>query len=382
MGPTPAKTAGKMAQPNRDPLTTRGSHDQRAREAFVARLTKALDAEVRPRFRTLYERSGQIAGEPRAVAEHMLRFPSVRFWYGLRTETQRRKFAIVRDTVEADADRLRESIAALPECGSLTLDPQLPIPSYLAAADTHLMAGGYCAERDAQDVTAGAVYERAIGIHNMGSQGELNDDAGRSIVSWLKAQFAELQPRRILDMGCTVGHFTLPFAAAFPQAQVHAIDVAAPCLRYGHARARAAGVPVHFHQMNAEATRFADGYFDLVVSRILLHETSLRAVKNIFSECYRLLAPGGIMLHSDAPQFDELDVYTASLRHWDTHYNNEPFMERFYQLPLEQLYEQAGFAAANTFRALVPGLYFKRHPRPAAAARNPGGRYFVSGARR
>jgi ubiquinone/menaquinone biosynthesis C-methylase UbiE len=134
--------------------------------------------------------------------------------------------------------------------------------------------------------------------------------------------------------------------------------------------------------MNAERTSFPDQHFDLVVSRILLHETSLTAVKNIFAECFRLLAPGGVMLHSDAPQFDELDAYTASLRHWDAHYNNEPFMERFYQLPLEAMYEAAGFAAETTFRAFVPGRYFQAHPRPATAARNPGGRYFVSGARR
>ena len=364
-------------------LRARGSHDQRAREALAACLTRSLDAEVRPELRKLFERdrAAQAAADPRRIAEAMLEYPSVRFWYALRSDNQARKFSTVRETVDAD-DQLLQRISMLPDCGSLREDPELPMPRYLTAADTDLMAGSYYSQTDDRDMTAGAVYDRGIGIHNMGSQGELNDDAGRSVASWLKERFSDLAPRRILDMGCTVGHFTLPFAAAFPEAEVHAIDVAAPCLRYGHARARAAGLPVRFAQMNAEATGYADGYFDLVVSRILLHETSLAAVKNIFAECFRLLAPGGVMLHSDAPQFDELDPYTASLRHWDTHYNNEPFMERFYQLPLERLYQQAGFAAANTYRAFVPGLHFKAHPRPAAASRNPGGRYFVSGARR
>ena len=365
-------------------LQARGSHDQRSREAFAARMTKTLDAELRPQLRRLFEQAhdAEALEDPGAVAKFMLEFPSVRFWYGLRTENQKRKFATVRDTVEADPDLIAR-VAALPDCGSLTLDPELAIPRYLTAADTHLMAGGYHSQRnDDDDMTAGAIYDRAIGIHNMGSQGAGNDDAGRSVVNWLRTRFPDLVPRRVLDMGCTVGHFTLPFKEAFPEAEVFAIDVAAPCLRYGHARARAAGLSVHFQQMNAERTSFPDQHFDLVVSRILLHETSLRAVKNIFAECFRLLAPGGVMLHSDAPQFDELDAYTASLRHWDAHYNNEPFMERFYQLPLEAMYEEAGFADETTFRAFVPGRYFQAHPRPAAAARNPGGRYFVSGARR
>ena len=350
----------------------------------MAQMTRTLDATIRPHFRPLYQQAPLDPDQenPRSVAEHMLRLNCVRLWYALRSLNQKQKFAIVRTTVEADEARRNAALATLPQIGSLSLDPDLPIPRYLTALDTHLMAGSYYSEKHQQDMTAGAVYDRAIGIHNMGSQGGLNDDAGRSIATWIQARFPDLKPRRILDMGCTVGHFTLPFKEAFPDAEVHAIDVAAPCLRFGHARARALGAEVHFHQMNAEATAFPDQHFDLVVSRILLHETSLPAVRNIFRECFRLLSPGGATLHSDAPQFDELDAYTASLRHWDTHHNNEPFMERFYQLPLETLYQDAGFGPARTFRSFVPGLFFQAHPRPAAASRNPGGRYFVSGARR
>ena len=365
-------------------LNARACRDQRAREAFVAQITRTLDAQIRPRFRGLYEQAPLDPGREshRAVAEYMLGFSCVRLWYALRSENQRLKFATVRNTVEADEARLAAAAESLPCLGSLSLDPGLPIPRYLAAMDTHLMVGSYYSQRHDQDMTAGAVYDRAIGMHNMGSQGGLNDDAGRSVVAWLQARWPDFKPRRILDMGCTVGHFTLPFKAAFPAAEVHGIDVAAPCLRYGHARARALGAEIHFHQMNAETTSFPDQHFDLVVSRILLHETSLPAIKNIFAECFRLLAPGGVMLHSDAPQFDELDAYTASLRHWDTHFNNEPFMERFYQLPLEAMYQAAGFRPRDTFRSFVPGLFFQAHPRPAAASRNPGGRYFLTGARR
>lgn len=67
-------------------------------------------------------------------------------------------------------------------------------------------------------------------------------------------------------------------------------------------RAAGLGVDVHFAQMNAEHTPFPNGHFDLVVSHILLHETSGRTLPSIFDECFRLLAPGGWMIHADVPR--------------------------------------------------------------------------------
>jgi ubiquinone/menaquinone biosynthesis C-methylase UbiE len=263
----------------------------------------------------------------------------------------------------------------------LNLDADFKMPAYLAEIDIHRKPGGYHAEHIGGDVAAGAQYDRTITVHNMGSQGPYNDDAGLSLAAWIGQRFPDLKPRRILDMGCTIGNHTLPYAAAFPGADVHGIDCSAPCLRYAHARANALGVTAHFHQMNAEATSFPDGHFDLVVSRILLHETSRAALPNIFRECRRLLKPGGVMLHCDAPQFDEMDAYQASLRDWDATCNNEPFMLTVYGLPLEKMYAEAGFAADQTFRGYAHSLFFARHS-PDPNATRSGGKYFFTGARR
>ena len=64
-----------------------------------------------------------------------------------------------------------------------------------------------------------------------------------------------------------------------------ALTLARPVVRYAHARAAAMGQEVNFAQMNAEETTFEDGYFDLAVSHILLHETSGKAMPRIFAEC-------------------------------------------------------------------------------------------------
>ena len=117
-------------------------------------------------------------------------------------------------------------------------------------------------------MAAGATYDRAVYIYAMSRLGTLNDEMGQSVVLHLKEQHPNFQPRRILDMGCTVGHSTLPYVDAYPEAEIFAIDVGAPVLRYAHARAEALGKRVHFSQQNAEQTNFEEGSFDLIVSHI------------------------------------------------------------------------------------------------------------------
>ncbi len=361
------------------------THDEAAHERFCQNLAVKLESRFRPQLRTLYEdrvRPHLKASDesPRVIAKAMRRFDQTRQWYRLRTDNQDRMYAVS----GAIIDRQLESLAARAKSlsgalGSLSLDPTIKIPNYLADQDIHRKPGGYHTERTTDDVAAGAEYDRTITVHNMGSQGANNDDPGISLAAEIKRRFPALKPRRILDLGCTIGNNTLPFATAFPEAEVHGIDCSAPCLRYAHARANALGVGAHFHQMNAEATTFEESSFDLVVSRILLHETSRAALPRIFRECHRLLSPGGVMLHCDAPQFDEMDAYQASLRDWDATCNNEPFMLTVYALPLESLYAEAGFDKAQTFRGYAASQYFQRH-HPDPNATRSGGKYFFTGA--
>jgi SAM-dependent methyltransferase len=366
-------------------LLPRPTHDEASRERFCQGLAVKLEVRVRPKLRGHFEArvAPQLpAGQhtPRGIAKAMRRLDQTKAWYRLRTDNQDRMYAVSGEIIERQIDALAQTARATSgRLGSLTLNPTLAIPSYLVEHDIHRKPGGYHSEFIADDVAAGAQYDRTISVHNMGSQGQNNDDPGVSLATEIKRRFPKLAPRRVLDMGCTIGNNTLPYVDAFPDAEVHGIDCSAPCLRYAHARANALKVSAHFHQMNAESTTFAAGSFDLVVSRILLHETSRTALPRIFAECFRLLAPGGVMLHCDAPQFDEMDVYQASLRDWDATCNNEPFMMTVYSLPLEQMYASAGFDPAKTFRGRVPSAFFSRQPLDPNATRS-GGAYFFTGA--
>ena len=243
--------------------------------------------------------------------------------------------------VNRDLDSLNEKIK-IPKgtktLGSLKLDTKLQVPRYHTAVDIHCQPGGYHSEVTADDASAGLVYDRAVHIYAMGQLGPYNDDIGASILLWLKNNHPTLAPKKILDMGCSVGHSTVPYAQAFPDAEVHGIDVAAPMLRYAHARAEELGEKVHFSQQNAEQTNFKSGTFDLIVSHILLHETSQKAIHNIVKECHRLLKPGGLMIHGrNALLTKTWEPFDAFMLDWDTRNNNEPFWARSHEIDLEKL---------------------------------------------
>jgi ubiquinone/menaquinone biosynthesis C-methylase UbiE len=229
------------------------------------------------------------------------------------------------------------------------------VPWYNAEVDIHAMPGGYRGEYIDDDVAAGAVYDRGVYVYAMGQMGALNDDYGQSIVAnFLRHQHPDFAPKRMLDIGCTVGNATLPYVDAFPDAEMHAIDLGAPVLRYAHARAQSLGKAVHFSQQNAERTDFPDGHFDLIVSHIVVHEMSPAALRNMLAECNRLLASGGMMIHADFPGYAGVDPLTQAMIDWDTYYNHEPFWGPMRDMDLSAEALTAGFDEGSVDEVIVP----------------------------
>ncbi len=345
------------------------SHDEFARQEFVRAYKEYLVQHVHAGNRQRYERSvrpgfershGRAPRDRFEVRDVMRVDPYYRMFSTLLRTSQEMMWSACQMPVERELDALNErvrSAAGNAAGGSLELDPALEVPRYHTAVDIHCQPGGYHTEATVDDAAAGMVYDRAVHIYAMGQMGPYNDDMGASVVRWLQLEDPDFKPRRILDMGCAVGHSTVPYARAFPQAEVYAIDVAAPMLRYAHARAEDLGVSIHFSQQNAEKTRFDDGYFDLVVSHILLHETSQRAIHNIIAECRRLLGAGGMMIHAETPPYKNMDAFDAFMLDWDTRNNNEPFWARSHEIDLPALSASGGFDPALEFETLIPSAF-------------------------
>lgn len=350
-----------MIHPEAHAMLPESTHDERERQQFVTQLRghlasrvvpgnyRVYERRVEPGFHSRHGRKPQHFSEVRAEMEQDGYY---QFWSAMQRCSQELMWDSVIDPVErqlvtlrnkglASAAKSRATRGKAVRSGSLRLDPELRVPRYHTAVDIHLQPGGYHSEFIEDDVAAGVVYDMGLHIYSNGSMGSLNEYLGDLLLGFYCERFGKKSPKNILDMGCAIGNSTLPWARAFPNARVEAIDVAAPQLRYAHARARHLGVPVHFSQQNAESTAFADESFDLVISHIMLHETSKSALNRILRECRRLLRPGGVMLHLEVPR--GRTVLEQFLYNWESWNNNETFGQFMTEADLAQLTCQAGF---------------------------------------
>lgn len=314
----------------------RANHDERARQEFTKSLKQFVQQGLLPGLTPVYQHRAAKAfekehGKPPAdrwdIRKAMVKDLYFQHYAATNRIAQELLWEAVIGSVERQLPELEKAIAELTASNAAPLesDPAFPVPRYVSALDIHCMPGGYASEIDGNDIAQGAIYDRGVYLYAMGYMGPDNDDMGRSVCNYIKRRMPGFAPKRILDMGCTVGHSTVPFKEQFPDAEVIGIDVGGPCVRYAHARAKALGHDVSFMQRSAEDTGFEAGSFDLVVSHILLHETSGQAMPRIFRECHRLLKPGGLMIHADLPPFDLMDPFTQFILDNETYYNNEPF---------------------------------------------------------
>ena len=342
-------------QPDHD-MMAKANHDEFARQAFVTSLKRHISSTITPgnkvemekraipAFKKRHKRAPKNRSELRKAME---RGPHHQIWGSLMRTAQELMWESVGDTVDRQLDQLiRKARGGKKPLGSLRLDADLEIPRYISQVDIHCMPGGYNTEVAPDDVRAGAIYDRGAFLYHLGQRGM--DDNGRLLVAFILGEHSGLAPKRILDMGCTVGHATTALCDFFPDAETHAIDFGAPLLRYAHARAEAMGRAIHFTQANAEETGFEDDTFDLVVSSNLMHETSTRALPRIFAECRRILRPGGVTAHMEVPvRYADMELYDQVMRGWQTHYNAEPFWDAACSTNLVSMARKAGLTKAR-----------------------------------
>lgn len=339
------------------PMLVDSNCDDRARQEFAKSLKTHIQQSLLPAVSGAYfqraipayaSETGQAPTNHKEARKAFAEDPLFKAYLAINRSSQELQWFSVIDAIEEQSEAMEKSAENIPAAGgSLEIDPDFVVPKYISSLDIHCMPGGYCGPEGASKFHAGALYDRGVYLYAMGYMGPNNDDMGRSVCNYIKRNIIkerpDFKPLRILDMGCTVGHSTLPYAEMFPDAEVHAIDVAGACVTYGHHRAEGMGVPIHFKQANAEETSYEDESFDLVVSHILLHETSNKAMPRIFKECHRLLKPGGLMIHADLPPFGDMDAYTQLILDNETWYNNEPFWSAMRGMDQIQLSLDAGF---------------------------------------
>jgi SAM-dependent methyltransferase len=336
---------------------------EQSRQDFVLALKFLANGPMQSRVRA------------QTAATGLERTAAFREWAAVTHRSQTMMWQAIEPTAQRGAERAAAELAALERDprrrGSLELDPELEVPEPVASVEIHRQPGGYVAESSEHDPIAGLRYMGSSLIYSTGKglAGAATDKRGQFLVDLVRERFPDLEPRRILELGCGIGVTTQPIAAAFPGAEYHAVDVAAGLLRFAHLSAERRGIAVHFHQRDAAATRFPAHHFDLILSNILFHETSAEKIPQILAECRRLLAPGGAMLHVDvATRREQMPLADRLMSDWQVRWNGEPFWTGFASTDIRAALAGAGFPAESTFADIVG--------RPAG----PGG-WYVFGAR-
>jgi ubiquinone/menaquinone biosynthesis C-methylase UbiE len=356
-----------MTQQREHDFLISGTHDDYNRQSFIQNMRMHILQDVSSGMEEVYEhrvkpamvkQNGAEPDDGRDICKAMMKDPYGKTWAAMIHTCQEMIWESVGAGIERQQPHLNERVRGLnSRLGSVTLNPDLELPRYTTASDIHVMPGNYHTERQQDDVSQGALFDRGLYVFQSGFAGEDCDSNGRTGAELVKRAWPDFKPKKILDLGCTVGNNTMPYADVFPDAELHAIDVAAPCVRYGHARAEALGKAAHFHQMDAEHLDFEDNSFDLVVSCILFHETSRKAVGNILREAHRVLKTGGLMMHLETPRASEMTPYQSFRLDWDTYYNNEPFLSTWMRTDMKEASTNAGFAEDKYESYVVPDFY-------------------------
>ena len=115
---------------------------------------------------------------------------------------------------------------------------------------------------------------------------QLASGSERLHLHWL----GELQGKRLLDVGCGVGQWSVFLAKL--GAEVWAIDISPASLEVARRNATLHGVEdrIHFDTMNALATSFPDQFFDRVHGQDVIHHLDPELLGR---EVGRVLRPGG-----------------------------------------------------------------------------------------
>ena len=344
------------------------THDEFARESFASSMRKFFTEEVFPGNRRLYAEHLRPAfeaehGRPPQTRKEVKDLMNGTFYYRAGTllgrASQELLWDVVGESVERQLEDLKAKVPKGATLGTLRVNPNLEMPPYIEAVDIHVMPGNFHTEITEHDVYAGALYDRGVHVFSYGGLGEYNHALGEVFASFFKERFPELQPKRVLDMGCGCGFSTVPFKLAYPDAEVYGIDIGAPMVRYAHARAESLGVAIHFSQQNAAHTDFPDGYFDVVYSALVHHECPMKVIEETLHEGYRLLAPGGVMYHDGIKRKPDTDPFQQFLGSWFTNNNNEPFENAAREVDFEGSCIAAGFRPEDLFSGTREQVYLK-----------------------
>ena len=75
----------------------------------------------------------------------------------------------------------------------------------------------------------------------------------------------------------------------------------------------------------------------------------------VMRESFRLLKPGGLVVHQDVPtQKADMPAFDQWLSNWQVIHNDEPYWQTFAETSVPEALAEAGFAGCDIFEAYQP----------------------------
>jgi len=163
------------------------------------------------------------------------------------------------------------------------------IPPHFNFTFVHFLPGGY-------------LNGHTVRISYLGKS-KFNFLHEEKIREYIGMLYGDKSPKRILDIGTGPGFSAFVLADMFPEAEVIAVDLAAPYIRMARQWQTLRNVSnIQFYHANAEDLSWLETEsFDFINYAYVIHEMPADNAMRVISEMYRLLAPGGTMNGFEVP---------------------------------------------------------------------------------
>jgi ubiquinone/menaquinone biosynthesis C-methylase UbiE len=175
----------------------------------------------------------------------------------------------------------------------------------------------------------------------------------RQALPQLREVFAGRDQRKLklLDIGCGTGRFLDAVKQAWPRLPMLGLDMSEAYIRHAKRQLKR-WAWIRFIVGKAEAAPLPDNSQDAVTSTFLFHELPPKIRRIVFSECARVLKPGGRLVIVDSLQRGDRPDYEGLLELFPQNYH-EPYYESYISEDFCELGANCGLTYIRTVNAFV-----------------------------
>jgi len=222
----------------------------------------------------------------------------------------------------------------------LLLNPDLEIPDYYRWVDFHQQPNGVW-----RGDLAGLIYDYGRRTTNPAAK-----DPNQVYRMMWKHLPKNRDYKRVLDWGTGHGGGIITWVRENLGSEGYGVDVAAPCLKLAHVRAREAGVRVKFSQQDIANMSYETDHFDMVFHMFMFHELPQQVTPQLLEEVRRVLKPGGVFIGMELSLIPEQPSQHV-VQFSEGWLNNEPYMPACVEANYADMGLKAGFSRSVSIPA-------------------------------